>query len=94
LDQRTRIVVLTSFADRQKILDAIDAGAIGYLLKDADPDEIVRGGPRGRSRRVAARSAGSQRGPSGADDTRGGAGPQPTAGARSSSSWVTGCRTS
>jgi DNA-binding NarL/FixJ family response regulator len=42
-DPRIRVVVLTSFADREKILDALDAGAIGYLLKDADPDELVRG---------------------------------------------------
>jgi DNA-binding NarL/FixJ family response regulator len=39
----TRVVVLTSFADRERILDALDAGAIGYLLKDAEPDELVRG---------------------------------------------------
>jgi DNA-binding NarL/FixJ family response regulator len=39
----TRIVVLTSFSDRQRILDALDAGAVGYLLKDAEPEEIVRG---------------------------------------------------
>jgi DNA-binding NarL/FixJ family response regulator len=38
-----RIVILTSFSDRERILDALDAGAIGYLLKDADPDEIIRG---------------------------------------------------
>jgi DNA-binding NarL/FixJ family response regulator len=39
----TRVVVLTSFADRERILDALDAGAIGYLLKDAEPDELLRG---------------------------------------------------
>ena len=39
----TRVVVLTSFADRERILDALDAGAVGYLLKDAEPDELVRG---------------------------------------------------
>jgi len=38
-----RVVVLTSFSDRSRILDAIDAGAIGYLLKDAEPDELLRG---------------------------------------------------
>jgi DNA-binding NarL/FixJ family response regulator len=38
-----RTVVLTSFSDQARILDALDAGAIGYLLKDADPDEIARG---------------------------------------------------
>jgi DNA-binding NarL/FixJ family response regulator len=38
-----RIVILTSFSDRERILEALDAGAIGYLLKDADPDELFRG---------------------------------------------------
>ena len=38
-----RIVVLTSFADRDQILAALDAGAVGYLLKDAEPEELVRG---------------------------------------------------
>ena len=37
------VVVLTSFSDRARIVDALDAGAIGYLLKDADPDELIRG---------------------------------------------------
>jgi DNA-binding NarL/FixJ family response regulator len=38
----TYIVVLTSFADRERVLDAIDAGAAGYVLKDSDGDEVVR----------------------------------------------------
>jgi DNA-binding NarL/FixJ family response regulator len=38
-----RVVVLTSFSDRDRILGALDAGAVGYLLKDAEPDELVRG---------------------------------------------------
>jgi DNA-binding NarL/FixJ family response regulator len=38
-----RVVVLTSFAERARVLDALDAGAVGYLLKDADPEELVRG---------------------------------------------------
>jgi DNA-binding NarL/FixJ family response regulator len=37
------VVILTSFSERDRILDAIDAGAVGYLLKDADPDELLRG---------------------------------------------------
>ena len=37
------IVVLTTFSDRDRILGAIDAGALGYLLKDAEPEEIIRG---------------------------------------------------
>ena len=40
---RTAVVVLTSFSDRERILDAIDAGATGYLLKDAEPAELLRG---------------------------------------------------
>ena len=37
------VVILTTFADRQRITSALDAGAAGYLLKDADPDELIRG---------------------------------------------------
>ncbi|MDX6487132.1 MAG: hypothetical protein QOF43_2285 [Gaiellaceae bacterium] len=40
---RVRVVVLTSFADRDQILAALDAGAVGYLLKDAEPEELIRG---------------------------------------------------
>jgi DNA-binding NarL/FixJ family response regulator len=39
----TAIVVLTSFGDRDHIAEAIDSGAVGYLLKDAEPREIVAG---------------------------------------------------
>jgi DNA-binding NarL/FixJ family response regulator len=38
-----QVVVLTSFMDRDRIVDALGAGAIGYLLKDAEPDELIRG---------------------------------------------------
>jgi DNA-binding NarL/FixJ family response regulator len=38
-----RVVILTSFVDRPRILQALDAGAVGYLLKDAEPDELHRG---------------------------------------------------
>ncbi|HET6682863.1 MAG TPA: response regulator transcription factor [Gaiella sp.] len=41
-DPRVAVVVLTSFSDRERILGALDAGAIGYLLKDAEPDELER----------------------------------------------------
>ena len=37
------VVMLTSFSDRERILRALDAGAVGYLLKDAEPDELIRG---------------------------------------------------
>lgn len=36
------VVVLTSFSDRERILGALDAGAAGYLLKDAEPEELAR----------------------------------------------------
>jgi DNA-binding NarL/FixJ family response regulator len=39
----TQVVVLTSFSDQARILAAVDAGAIGYLLKDVDPAELIRG---------------------------------------------------
>jgi len=37
-----RIIVLTMFHDETKINAAIEAGADGYLLKDADGDELIR----------------------------------------------------
>ncbi len=37
-----RILVLTSFATDDKVFPAIKAGALGYLLKDSDPEELVR----------------------------------------------------
>ena len=36
----TRILVLTSFTAQQEVIPAIQAGADGYLLKDADPSEL------------------------------------------------------
>lgn len=36
------VVMLTSFAEQDRVLAALDAGAIGYLLKDADPAELLR----------------------------------------------------
>lgn len=38
----TRILVLTSFAADEKVFPAIKAGALGYLLKDSGPEELVR----------------------------------------------------
>jgi len=36
------VVMLTSFAEQERVIAALDAGAIGYLLKDADPAELLR----------------------------------------------------
>jgi DNA-binding NarL/FixJ family response regulator len=35
------VVVLTSFSDTARITAALHAGAIGYQLKDADPDDLI-----------------------------------------------------
>jgi DNA-binding NarL/FixJ family response regulator len=36
-----RVVVLTSFSDRDRVSDALAAGAVGYLLKDCDPADLL-----------------------------------------------------
>jgi DNA-binding NarL/FixJ family response regulator len=51
-DPDARVVVLTSLTDRERILGALDAGALGYLLKDAEPEaihEALRAAARGES---------------------------------------------
>jgi NarL family two-component system response regulator LiaR len=37
-----RILVLTSFAEDEKVFPAIQAGALGYLLKDSSPQELLK----------------------------------------------------
>jgi DNA-binding NarL/FixJ family response regulator len=48
-NEAVQIVVLTSLADRERILAALDAGAVGYLLKDSEPEELI-GGVRSAAR--------------------------------------------
>ncbi|MFL7795237.1 MAG: response regulator [Anaerolineae bacterium] len=42
MDQDARILVLTSFAEDDKVFPAIKAGAMGYLLKDSSAHELVQ----------------------------------------------------
>ncbi|TWE11316.1 response regulator [Rudaeicoccus suwonensis] len=51
-DARTRCVALTTYDDDATIRDAVGAGALGFLNKDADPDTIasaIRAAAGGRS---------------------------------------------
>jgi DNA-binding NarL/FixJ family response regulator len=46
------VLVLTSYSDQQRVLEAMDAGAIGYVLKDTDPVQLlaaIRSAARGDS---------------------------------------------
>jgi DNA-binding NarL/FixJ family response regulator len=40
---RSVVLVLTAFAERERVLAAVDAGVSGYLLKDDDPAELIAG---------------------------------------------------
>jgi DNA-binding NarL/FixJ family response regulator len=42
LDPAPAVLILTTFDRDAQILGAIEAGAAGYLLKDIDPEDIVR----------------------------------------------------
>lgn len=42
-DGGSQVLVLTSFSDADRIIAALDAGAVGYLLKDADPEDVIEG---------------------------------------------------
>src|SRR3989475_6859744 len=42
VQQDTRVVFLTSFADEDIVLESIDAGGDGYLLKEIDEENLVR----------------------------------------------------
>jgi DNA-binding NarL/FixJ family response regulator len=37
-----KVIVLTSFAEHARIHAALEAGAVGYLLKDAEPEDILK----------------------------------------------------
>lgn len=39
---KARILVLTSFGEEQRVSEAIQAGALGYLLKDSSPDHLFQ----------------------------------------------------
>jgi len=42
IQPQARILVLTSFAEDENVIKAIQAGAYGFLLKDTSPDELVQ----------------------------------------------------
>jgi DNA-binding NarL/FixJ family response regulator len=71
-DGAISVVILTSFSDRDRIIAALDAGASGYLLKDAEPAELIAGvraaargesplAPRAAREVLSARTAGPPR---------------------------------
>ena len=68
-DARTKVIVLTTYESDADILRAVEAGATGYLLKDATPAELRRAvlaGARGETvlaPAVAARLVGRARRP-------------------------------
>jgi DNA-binding NarL/FixJ family response regulator len=39
----SKVVILTSFSEAERITAAVQAGAVGYLLKDAEPEALLAG---------------------------------------------------
>lgn len=37
------VVMLTASTDRARVIEALDAGAVGYLVKDSDPEALIEG---------------------------------------------------
>ncbi len=53
LKQTTRVIALTSFVEDDKVIPAIQAGAVSFLLKDVSPTELmeaIRAANRGEAR--------------------------------------------
>ncbi len=42
MDLDARVVMLTSYSEREKITEALAAGAVSYLTKDAPPEAVIR----------------------------------------------------
>jgi two-component system, NarL family, response regulator LiaR len=71
----SKVVVLSSFSDEEKVLPALRAGALGYLTKDTRPDDLaegIRAASRGEPvicgealRHVLGRLGGAERRPEG-----------------------------
>ena len=53
MDLQARVVVLTSYSEREKITQALAAGAVSYLTKDAAPEAVIRAIRSAASARVA-----------------------------------------
>jgi DNA-binding NarL/FixJ family response regulator len=41
IHRTANVVVLTSFSDQERVADALAAGAVGYLLKDCEPRDLL-----------------------------------------------------
>lgn len=42
MDTGARVVMLTSYSEQEKITQALAAGAVSYLTKDAPPEAVIR----------------------------------------------------
>lgn len=40
IDKNAKIVMITSHSQKQMVMDSIDAGALGYVMKPIDPEKL------------------------------------------------------
>ena len=55
IDKNAKIVMITSHSQKQMVMDSIDAGALGYVMKPIDPEKLKSSVERAYNKKSTAR---------------------------------------